>query len=94
MSDDLQVIVARVHGRVQGVSFRVWTLGQAQQLGLDGWVRNLPDGSVEAMISGPTSAVSDMVERLRQGPRAAKVSEVVVLPAEPGHIPAGFRITG
>jgi len=62
-----------VTGRVQGVFFRAWTKEQADQLGLAGWVRNCPDGSVEALISGDAAAITAMIERMRRGPPDAAV---------------------
>ena len=52
---------ARISGRVQGVWFRAWTVEQAEMLGLDGWVRNRSDGSVEALFAGPRAALVDSV---------------------------------
>ena len=67
-----------VSGRVQGVSFRSWTDETAKSLGLNGWVRNLPDGRVEAMFEGETSKVRKMVELCKKGPAHAKVENVEV----------------
>lgn len=67
-----------VSGRVQGVWFRAWTEQQAKELGLSGWVRNLADGRVEAVIAGHPPALSSMLKRLHQGPPAAKVEGVEV----------------
>jgi len=81
-----------VTGRVQGVFFRAWTEENALMLGLDGWVRNRRDGSVEALIAGEESTVEDMIARCHEGPSAAAVAEVEVTNAEdPG--PAGFTVT-
>lgn len=79
----------RVTGRVQGVGYRDWLVGQAVALGLAGWVRNRPDGSVEAHAEGPAAALDQLAERCRRGPRLARVDGVQVsdLPPE-GH--AGF----
>ncbi len=63
----------RVRGRVQGVFFRGATQEQAQRLGVAGWVRNLPDGSVEALLEGPQGAVEALLAFLAQGPPAARV---------------------
>ena len=65
-----------VTGRVQGVWFRGWTVDQAVALGLDGWVRNRRDGSVEILASGPDAAVETLIGRCRQGPPAARVDRV------------------
>jgi acylphosphatase len=68
----------RVIGRVQGVFYRAWAQGHARELGVSGWIRNCPDGSVEAHLGGEETAVDRMVERMRQGPSNAQVEEVVV----------------
>ena len=79
-------IVARsvlVTGRVQGVFVRAWTQGQARELGISGWIRNCPDGSVEAHLVGDEDAVARMVERMRHGPSDARVDVLTVEEAEP-----------
>jgi acylphosphatase len=68
----------RIQGRVQGVWYRGWMVQHASSLGLDGWVRNRSDGSVEAVISGPPDRLEEMRRRCRTGPRAAEVSRVDV----------------
>ncbi|HEX6013540.1 MAG TPA: acylphosphatase [Geminicoccaceae bacterium] len=79
----------RIHGRVQGVWFRAWTAEQARSLGLDGWVRNRADGSVEAVFRGGEASVREMVARCHRGPPAARVERVEETPAtEP--VPDGF----
>ena len=67
-----------ISGQVQGVGYRFWTVRQARNLGLKGWVRNLSDGRVEAVFSGDRRAVEQMVELCYQGPRAAVVKEVIM----------------
>lgn len=67
---------AIVHGRVQGVSFRYYTLNRATELGLAGYVRNRGDGGVEVVAEGPRSALDQLLSFLRAGPRAAFVTEV------------------
>lgn len=79
----------RIYGTVQGVWFRAWTAREAGQLGLDGWVRNRVDGSVEAVFQGSEAAVSEMIERCRRGPPAARVERIEqTMELEP--VPAGF----
>jgi acylphosphatase len=63
-------------GRVQGVFFRASTQRIARELSLDGWVRNLPDGTVEAVVEGPHERVDELVERLKREVEAAKVKRV------------------
>jgi acylphosphatase len=72
-----------VTGRVQGVFFRAWTREQAQALGVRGWVRNCPDGRVEAHIEGEADAVDRMTEHLRRGPPSAHVEDVRTWDVEP-----------
>ncbi|MEM9031503.1 MAG: acylphosphatase, partial [Pseudomonadota bacterium] len=92
MTEDT-VLLTRITGRVQGVWFRAWTQGQAESLGLRGWVRNEPDGSVAALLMGPKGKVRDLVRAFHHGPPAAKVERVDTVPgADDGS--EGFRITG
>ena len=65
-----------ITGRVQGVFFRAWAREQADELGVVGWIRNRPDGHVEAHVEGDQAAVDEMIERLRRGPPAAQVEYV------------------
>lgn len=74
---ELQVNVV-IKGTVQGVFYRKWTVDAAQKLGLNGWVRNCRDGSVEAVFSGPSSTVDTMVQLCHSGPSAARVWSVNV----------------
>ncbi|GIW71845.1 MAG: acylphosphatase [Planctomycetota bacterium] len=83
---------ARVHGRVQGVFFRASAREQAQRLGLVGWVRNLPDGTVEAYYEGAPAAVREMDRWLRQGPPLARVTAVDIEEREPEGMYDSFRI--
>ena len=71
----------RIEGRVQGVGYRWWVGGVARRLGLDGWVRNRRDGSVELMAIGEQAAIDQLVQACRQGPSAARVTAVVPTPA-------------
>jgi acylphosphatase len=70
-----------IRGRVQGVGYRAWVEHRALAHGLDGWVRNRTDGSVEALFSGPQDIVADMVALCRRGPSSARVAAVVEEPA-------------
>lgn len=72
-----------IFGRVQGVFYRGWTAEQAKQLGLNGWVRNRFNGSVEAVFEGPAEAVDEMVRLCRIGPRHAKVDSILDIDSEP-----------
>ena len=70
-----------VHGRVQGVGFRDWTRRVASQRGIEGWVRNLKDGTVEAVFAGPRDGVSGMIGASRTGPASARVERIDELDA-------------
>jgi acylphosphatase len=76
LSDDITSLRVQVHGIVQGVGFRDFLLASGQQNKLDGWVRNRSDGTVEALISGPTKAVELFVSHATKGPYGAKVTAV------------------
>jgi acylphosphatase len=71
-----------VRGRVQGVGYRWWTVGTAKALGLDGWVRNRRDGSVEILAIGAADALDGLAEACLDGPAAAAVTAVDRSPAE------------
>jgi acylphosphatase len=75
-------VLVRIAGRVQGVGFRDWTQRRAAALGLSGWVRNLANGDVEALVSGSAGAVTTMLKVCRDGPRHARVDSVKVREAE------------
>ncbi|MGB3830820.1 MAG: acylphosphatase [Mesorhizobium sp.] len=87
-----RAVMVRVTGRVQGVGFRYWAVEEAEALGLSGWVRNEPDGSVAALLAGPGEAVEEMLGLLRQGPHGAVVDDIETEPAEPDEAPEDFRI--
>jgi acylphosphatase len=72
----------RITGRVQGVFFRAWAQGHARELGVSGWIRNCPDGSVEAHLGGDEEAVARMIERMRRGPSNARIDDFAVEDAE------------
>jgi len=67
-----------IEGRVQAVSYRYWTLRQAQGLQLTGWVKNLTDGRVEAVFEGPKTMVSEMIKKCKSGPMLAGVKHIDV----------------
>lgn len=69
-------IDVRVNGMVQGVGFRYWTMGRAQELGLTGWVRNETDGDVTAHFEGEDDALAEMIRALWKGPRWSRVAGV------------------
>jgi len=65
-----------IHGRVQGVGFRYFTHRQACALRLSGWVRNLPDGTVEALAEGSEATLAKFLDRVREGPPSSRVDNV------------------
>lgn len=65
-----------ISGRVQGVGYRYWAVGEARRLGLDGWVRNLADGRVEILALGDQAKLDQLEESCRQGPGSARVTAV------------------
>jgi len=67
-----------ISGIVQGVFFRASTADKAQELELTGWVKNLPDGRVEAVIEGPKNKIEKMIKWAKEGPKFAKVDEVEI----------------
>ena len=71
-----------ISGRVQAVGYRAWTIDMAVRLGVRGWVRNRTDRTVEALAIGDDDAVAAMIEACRQGPPAARVTEVAVSEVE------------
>jgi acylphosphatase len=68
----------RIRGMVQGVSFRYYTRRTAMQHNVAGWVRNLPNGEVEAVFEGKESDVRQVIDWCREGPSAARVEEVLI----------------
>ena len=81
----------KVHGRVQGVFFRDSTRQRAKAHGVAGWARNMPDGSVEAVLEGEPNAVQRLVQFLRSGPSHAQVERVEVQEEDPEGL-SGFSI--
>ncbi|MFF2370771.1 acylphosphatase [Agromyces sp. NPDC058110] len=81
-----------VSGLVQGVGYRYLARKHAQRLDVTGWVRNLPDGTVEAEIQGAAAAVHELLRRLEQGPPGSAVSGISVTEAELRDDEDGFSI--
>ena len=82
---------AVIHGRVQGVFFRGSTQDEARRAGIDGWVRNLPDGAVEAVFEGDAAAVEQLEAYCRRGPPWAEVMRVDIIEEVPEG-ERGFRV--
>ena len=87
-----QRLDATARGRVQGVGYRVFALREAMDLGLDGFVANLADGSVRVVAEGPATDLERLLERLREGPPAGWVDEVLARLEPARGIGPGFRI--
>ena len=82
-----------INGRVQGVGFRWFAQDTAAREGVTGWVRNLPDGRVEAYVEGEAASVERVERALRRGPGGARVQHVHVEIEEPGGAYKDFSIT-
>ncbi|MWV29411.1 acylphosphatase [Aurantiacibacter rhizosphaerae] len=82
MTDRIATLLI-IQGRVQGVFFRDWSVTTARKLNVSGWVRNLPDGTVEAHLEGTDQAVEDLVAAMHDGPPAARVDRIERSEAEP-----------
>ena len=76
-SRNIKAVQVQILGQVQRVGFRLWTTDEAVRRGLDGWVRNRLDGSVEAIFIGPPQDVDDILRACGQGPSAALVNCVI-----------------
>ena len=81
-----------IRGRVQGVGYRAWVEHRARRLGLQGWVRNRRDGSVEALFAGAEEIVTNMVASCRRGPSSARVDDIAE--EEAGMDALGLRRAG
>lgn len=91
MSDDrLRRVRVLISGRVQGVFFRVSTRDVATRAGATGWIRNLPDGRVEAEVQGAPEAVDVVLDHCRTGPPHARVQDVQVTSVDPVPGERGF----
>lgn len=90
----MERIYLHIFGRVQGVGFRWHTGNRAGELGLKGWVRNCPDGSVRALAEGPKKQLRALVDWINQGPERARVDRVELIWAEATEEFDQFKITG
>ena len=81
--DDITSLRLKIEGFVQAVGFRQFAIAEARKLNLDGWVRNSFDGSVEALVSGPTKSVETFVGLCMRGPAGSRVTNVDLHKAEP-----------
>jgi acylphosphatase len=78
----MQTVHLVIKGKVQGVFFRASTKDKAKELGIKGWVKNMPDGNVEVLAAGNKDQLENFIEWCRRGPTQAIVSDVVVSNAE------------
>jgi acylphosphatase len=85
-------MLALVSGRVQGVGYRAFVLRYARGLGLHGYVRNLPSGQVEVIAEGDEKSLNQLLTLIKQGPPAARVTDVQVEWREPEGDQDGFQI--
>jgi acylphosphatase len=84
MSDgDLTSLRLRIEGFVQAVGYRNFVIAEAGKLGLDGWIRNRSDGTVEVLVSGETKAVEAIVAACMRGPEGSRVKNVDLHNSEP-----------
>ena len=74
-----RTVHVRIEGRVQGVGYRGWMEATAERLGIEGWVRNRRDGSVEAVLSGAGGDVAEMLRLCRRGPPGARVDAIEII---------------
>ncbi len=91
-TSDVRRIHAWISGRVQGVFYRASTHDKATALGLEGWVRNLPDGRVELVAEGPAEKIEELLEWCKQGPPGARVTNIEVEQEEPTGEFANFSV--
>jgi acylphosphatase len=88
--DDITSLRLKIEGFVQAVGFRHFVITEAHKLGVDGWVRNSYDGTVEVMVSGPNAAVETFVGLCMRGPPGSQVTNVEIHKADPA-TDKGFR---
>jgi acylphosphatase len=91
-SSSQSAVLLLIRGRVQGVGFRFYAQDVAEELRLAGWVRNLPDGSVEAYAEGPRADLDAFIDRIRQGPPLSRVEAVTPAWQTPQGTPPPFSI--
>ena len=81
--DEITTLRVKIEGIVQGVGYRHFAITEARRLGLDGWARNIYDGTVEILVSGPTVPVEEFVGCCMRGPSGATVTNIELHRAEP-----------
>jgi len=88
--DDFTHLRLRIEGFVQTVGYRNYVIGEATRLGVDGWVRNRADGTVEALVSGPNKNVETLIALCMKGPPGSTIRNVEMHKADPAE-EKGFR---
>jgi acylphosphatase len=88
--DDFTTLRLRIEGFVQAVGYRNFVIAEATRLGIDGWIRNRSDGTVEALVSGETKAVEAVIAACMRGPEGSRIKDVEMHKAEPPD-EKGFR---
>ena len=92
MPCSMKAVKANIYGKFQGVWHRAWTKEQAESLGLSGYVKNLTDGSVEALFCGNEEKVAEILKRCHDGPEHAVVDKIDTAAATPETEYSGFSI--
>jgi acylphosphatase len=80
---DITSMRLRIEGSVQAVGYRNFMIEEARKLGIDGWVRNRTDGSVEALVSGETKAVEALIAACARGPEGSRIKHIDMEKVEP-----------
>lgn len=93
MVKEKRAVKLTISGKVQGVGFRFFVKENAQSLGIKGYVKNLPDGEVEAFFQGSKENVNKMIEMCKKGPLTAEVEDIKVEEKEPQNY-ENFKVTG
>lgn len=91
-ADETTTLKLRIRGSVQGVGYRAFAAAEARALGLNGWVRNCSDGTVEALVSGGAAAVEAFVASCARGPSGARVSGIEQVKGAEPDLEPGFRV--
>jgi len=88
--DEFTHLRVRVEGQIQGVGYRDFVVDMATRMGVQGWIRNRSDGTVEALVSGKNSDVKRLIGQMTLGPKGARVTSYELHRAEPANQP-GFN---
>ncbi|RYZ19798.1 MAG: acylphosphatase [Chitinophagaceae bacterium] len=88
----MRTVFLRITGKVQGVFYRATAQEVAEELGLRGWVRNCPDGTVEALATGPAEKIDSFIKWCRRGPEKAVVDNVAISESDEPVMGSGFEV--